>query len=101
MRCWVKDNPVSESRCQEGSVAYNILKQDIKFKANFTPHPDANPPSRRKGLLRWQINPMKDWGPKPKAGREEKVQEKKRKAEATREKANKIRILEVRYHSVI
>jgi tRNA (guanine26-N2/guanine27-N2)-dimethyltransferase len=33
-------------------------------------HPDSIPESRLKGLTRWQANPQKNWGPKPRAKRQ-------------------------------
>ncbi|KAM7538038.1 hypothetical protein Aperf_G00000062488 [Anoplocephala perfoliata] len=38
-------------------------------KVCFDPHPDANPPSRADGLLRYQMNPP-NWGPKARPSRE-------------------------------
>lgn len=69
MRGWVKERPVSAKRLTEGSVALNILKQPASLEASFLPHPNANPTSRQKGLVRWQQNPEPDWGPKPRARR--------------------------------
>lgn len=69
MRTWVKDNPVSEKRRTPGSVAKAILDQPPEYVISFTEHPDANPQSREKGLLRWQTNPEPCWGPKAKAKR--------------------------------
>lgn len=70
MRCWIKDHPVNTRRLTEGSVALNILKQEPDLQASFLPHPCANPASRQKGLVRWQQNPEREWGPKPRARRE-------------------------------
>ncbi|ESN93195.1 hypothetical protein HELRODRAFT_157901 [Helobdella robusta] len=72
LRCWVKNNPINQKRCPEGSVVHNILAHEITFVADFTLHPKANPPSRSNGLLRWQVNPEKYWGPKPRARRTDK-----------------------------
>lgn len=69
LRCWVKKNPVSCDRLREGSAAATILSKEPSFEADFSIHPDANPPSRKRGLVRWQINPERDWGPKPRAAR--------------------------------
>jgi tRNA (guanine26-N2/guanine27-N2)-dimethyltransferase len=35
-------------------------------------HPDANPPSRKYKLVRYQENPEKFWGPKARAKRSRK-----------------------------
>jgi len=67
MRCWVRDHPVNESRLKDGSPAKSILTKPPQLNACFDAHPDANPPSRAKGLVRWQMNPDRDWGPKPRA----------------------------------
>lgn len=67
MRVWIKDHPVKESRLQEGSVVKAILDREPKYKISFELHPNANPPSRKQGLLRWQINPEPFWGPRPRA----------------------------------
>ena len=84
---------MNESRLTDGSPVKIILSKEPSFEAVFEEHPDANPASRRKGLLRWQHNPGKDWGPKARATRSdnasldkrrerglEKAREKKRKA---------------------
>lgn len=65
----MKKNPVSCDRLREGSAAATILSKEPSFEADFSIHPDANPPSRKRGLVRWQINPERDWGPKPRAAR--------------------------------
>jgi len=93
MRCWVRDHPVSESRLQDGSTAKAILSKLPQLDACFDPHPDANPPSRSQGLLRWQMNPDRNWGPKPRAaksGKEESVEDRRlrgaKKADESRAK---------------
>ena len=69
MRTWIKDHPVSEKRLAQGSVAKAILEKAPKHQISFKAHPEANPDSREKGLLRWQANPLPNWGPKAKAKR--------------------------------
>lgn len=69
MRCWVKIHPVSAKRLTEGSVAKAILDKEPQINISFATHPDANPASRQKGLVRWQHNPEPEWGPKPRARR--------------------------------
>lgn len=69
MRSWVKNNPVNEKRLTPGSVAKAILDQKSEAEISFTEHPLANPESREKGLLRWQTNPERYWGPKARAKR--------------------------------
>lgn len=72
IRYWVKDNPVNEARLLNNLPAKIILNKNISSKIDFQIHPLANPPSRQKGLLRWQINPIKDWGPGCRATRNKK-----------------------------
>ena len=92
-RCWVKKHPVNESWLRDDSPVKTILSKEPSFEAIFDEHPNANPASRKKGLLRWQHNPGKDWGPKAKATKSdnasldkrrerglEKAKERKRKA---------------------
>ncbi|XP_071104696.1 tRNA (guanine(26)-N(2))-dimethyltransferase-like [Haliotis cracherodii] len=80
MRAWVKDHPVKASRLQSGTPAKAILDKEPVTEVSFSLHPDANPQSRQKGLLRWQVNPEPDWGPKPRAKKsntEESLSEKR------------------------
>jgi tRNA (guanine26-N2/guanine27-N2)-dimethyltransferase len=69
MRCWVRRHPVTANRLQDGSAAKAILSKEPMLEANFAMHPAANPASRISGLVRWQMNPDRDWGPKPRAAR--------------------------------
>ncbi|KAJ2796643.1 tRNA methyltransferase 1, partial [Coemansia helicoidea] len=52
------------SRIQPESPADRILAKDITTPVSFDMHKDANPESRRISLVRYQINPEKNWGPK-------------------------------------
>lgn len=63
MRCWVEKNPVSDKRLTEGSVAKNILSIKPAQEYSFEMHIDANPESKRMGLVRFQENPQPFWGP--------------------------------------
>lgn len=63
MRCWVKTHPVSKKRLIENTPAFNILATEPKKEHSFQLHPDANPASRKLGLVRFQENPMPFWGP--------------------------------------
>ncbi|XP_041366560.1 tRNA (guanine(26)-N(2))-dimethyltransferase-like isoform X2 [Gigantopelta aegis] len=67
MREWIKDNPVKLHRLKEGTPVKCILEKEQKHRVSFDLHPDANPKSRQQGLLRWQKNPEREWGPKPRA----------------------------------
>ncbi|CAH1796281.1 unnamed protein product [Owenia fusiformis] len=88
LREWVKENPVSSKRLTEGSVVKNLLDKEITTKnISFELHPDANPASRQSKLLRWQQNPTKDWGPKPRAkqsGKDDNVAEKRERMQNKR-----------------
>jgi len=107
MRCWVHDHPVSETRLQNGSAAKAILSKPPQLDVCFDPHPDANPPSRAQGLLRWQMNPDRDWGPKPRAsrsGKEESVEGRRlkgaKKADEVRAKRKADVMLLMRFISI-
>ena len=67
MRCWIKDHPISAKRLKGHTPAKSILDIAPCFTADFTLHPEANPKSRKDGLVRYQKNPQPDWGPKPRA----------------------------------
>eukprot|EP00118_Oscarella_pearsei_P012797 m.96803 g.96803 ORF g.96803 m.96803 type:complete len:518 (+) comp36924_c0_seq3:90-1643(+) len=67
LRCWIKDNPVNWKKISERSPSAVFLSKERSIEANFTVRADADPPSRRKGLLRFQENPEANWGPKSKA----------------------------------
>lgn len=86
MRAWIKDHPLKESRLQEGSVVKAIIAREPKHNISFEIHPDANPPSRKQGMLRWQINPEPCWGPRPRA---RAVQTKESSPESKKEKNKK------------
>lgn len=44
-------------------VSANLLSKPITSTVDFTMHPQANPESRQRGKCRYQINPLKFWGP--------------------------------------
>jgi len=80
----VLSHPVNANRLQEGSAAKIILSKQPELCADFSLHPEANPASRAAGLVRWQINPERDWGPKPRAprsGRADTVEDRRNKGE--------------------
>ncbi|KAG0041419.1 RNA methyltransferase tRNA(m5U54)methyltransferase [Gryganskiella cystojenkinii] len=66
MRSWVKLNSVKN--IAEGSPAAKILAVEPAVIANFEMHPDAVSESRKKKLVRYQMNPTKNWGPQARAG---------------------------------
>ena len=64
LRTHTKNKHISEKRMVPGSVCEAIMSKDTVHQVNFATHPDAIPKSRVKGLVRYQVNPEKDWGPK-------------------------------------
>ena len=52
MRCWAKLHPVNEKRITEGTPCAVILSKEPELEANFELHKDAEPESKKKGLLR-------------------------------------------------
>ncbi|KAJ2726580.1 RNA methyltransferase tRNA(m5U54)methyltransferase [Coemansia sp. Benny D115] len=52
------------SKIQPGDHADILLSKDIQTQVSFAEHRGANPESRRFKLVRFQINPTKNWGPK-------------------------------------
>ncbi|KAF9341684.1 RNA methyltransferase tRNA(m5U54)methyltransferase [Linnemannia elongata] len=66
MRSWVKLNPVKNIKPE--SPAGRILAVEPKTIANFEMHPDAKSESRKTNLVRYQVNPTKNWGPQARAG---------------------------------
>ena len=78
MRAWVKKNPVNPKRLTAGSPAKAILDQEPSTEVSFDLHPNAKPKSMEMKLVRFQVNPERDWGPKPKAKRStEKLEDKR------------------------
>ncbi|XP_064213539.1 tRNA (guanine(26)-N(2))-dimethyltransferase [Tribolium castaneum] len=63
MRAWESQHPVNKKRLVENSPATNILKKERKFEVSFEHHEGANPQSKKMGFLRFQQNPMPNWGP--------------------------------------
>lgn len=64
LRFWAKSHPVNATRLQENSVIKAILsKEPSKDYDLDTIHPNANPPSRKDALVRYQENPAAHWGP--------------------------------------
>ncbi|KAJ2814272.1 RNA methyltransferase tRNA(m5U54)methyltransferase, partial [Coemansia sp. 'formosensis'] len=63
MRTLVKEMGRSP-KIVEGSPADKLLAKPITTEISFKQHKDANPESRRIKLVRYQMNPEKNWGPK-------------------------------------
>ncbi|KAJ9052153.1 RNA methyltransferase tRNA(m5U54)methyltransferase, variant 3 [Entomophthora muscae] len=71
MRHWVKNNPVKIENFPEGAPGLPILAAEPSREVDFTCNPLANTPSRRIKLVRYQMNPEKNWGPKARHRRQE------------------------------
>ena len=70
-RSWaltVGGGSINIEKLADKSVTKKILSSPILSKISFNLHPDAEPPSREKGLLRYQPNPLPFWGPKCRPG---------------------------------
>lgn len=62
MRAWEAKHPVRRERL--GANSARLLEPRLGApEVDFTPHPLADAPSRRLGLLRFQQNPAPNWGP--------------------------------------
>ena len=68
MKAYEKDNP--SNRKNWNDINSKIYEFEGKFsdkEVDFTFHPDSDPASRSSQLLRFQQNPLPNWGPKQKA----------------------------------
>ncbi|CAG8441933.1 5359_t:CDS:10 [Acaulospora morrowiae] len=75
IRSWIRLHPVTMKNIKENSPAKKLLEAEPSFIADFSIHKDAEPPSRKIKLVRYQQNPEKYWGPKPRATGKRKSQE--------------------------
>ncbi|KAG4304012.1 hypothetical protein PORY_002535 [Pneumocystis oryctolagi] len=66
MKFWIKQHPISEKRTRDGTVAKEILKTEPNTHIDFSLHQDVEKIFKN-GLLKYQLNPVKNWGPKVKA----------------------------------
>ncbi|KAG5513226.1 hypothetical protein PMAC_001596 [Pneumocystis sp. 'macacae'] len=66
MRFWIKKYPVSEKRIRDGTVVKEILKIEPDTCIDFTLHQDIEKIFKH-GFIKYQLNPIKNWGPKIKA----------------------------------
>ncbi|WVQ82169.1 N2,N2-dimethylguanosine tRNA methyltransferase [Cryptococcus sp. DSM 104549] len=66
MREEAKTNPIRLDKIAEGSPARNIISKPMIHTIDFTPHPDAVLERTGKETF-YQINPMPNWGPAPRA----------------------------------
>ncbi|KAI8973272.1 N2,N2-dimethylguanosine tRNA methyltransferase [Mycotypha africana] len=75
MRAWVKKHPVVMDNISENSPARTILAKEPSIEVNFTKHPNAVAESKAEHLVRYQMNPTPNWGPKARAGQKRKTDE--------------------------
>lgn len=66
MKFWIKQHPVTEKHIRDGTAAKEILKSDPDISVDFGFHPDIEKFFKR-GIVKYQLNPVKYWGPKAKA----------------------------------
>ena len=75
MRAWVKIHPVVMNNIAENSPARKILAKEPTIEVDFTKHPKAVSESKADNLVRYQINPTPNWGPKARSGQKRKSDE--------------------------
>lgn len=63
MKAWESQHPVNKKRLVENSPGTNILKKEKEFEVSFEYNEKSNPESKKMGFLRFQQNPMPNWGP--------------------------------------
>lgn len=65
MRAWIKLTPIREESIKPGTAGSKILeRREPKQEVDFTHNPKAKGAEREKGLVRYQVNPTENWGPK-------------------------------------
>ncbi|ROT76808.1 hypothetical protein C7M84_004623 [Penaeus vannamei] len=67
VRAWEKSNPANKEKMAPDRPGRRILEKNSETEINFEIHPDSNPQSRKQELLRFQVKPEKNWGPKSRA----------------------------------
>jgi tRNA (guanine26-N2/guanine27-N2)-dimethyltransferase len=75
MRAWVKKHPVVMNNIAENSPARTILAKEPTIQVDFTKHPKATSESKAEHLVRYQVNPTPNWGPKARSGQKRKSDE--------------------------
>ncbi|RZC38725.1 tRNA (guanine(26)-N(2))-dimethyltransferase, partial [Asbolus verrucosus] len=63
MKAWEAQHPVSKKRLSENNPGTNILAKKSEFECSFEYHPEAQSKSKKLGYLRFQQNPLPNWGP--------------------------------------
>ncbi|WRT66207.1 N2,N2-dimethylguanosine tRNA methyltransferase [Kwoniella shivajii] len=66
MREQAKVTPIRIDKISEGSPARKLISKPMTHTIDFTPHPDASLERTGKETF-YQINPLPNWGPAPKA----------------------------------
>jgi tRNA (guanine26-N2/guanine27-N2)-dimethyltransferase len=65
-RKWVEAHPINLNKHNdENNPGRKILSKKASADINFELHADAEPLSKEKNLVRFQLNPEANWGPKP------------------------------------
>lgn len=62
-RSWIKKNPVKMDKISQTSPSRVLLEKEPAFEANFGHHPGATTKSSAVKLVRYQQNPLPNWGP--------------------------------------
>lgn len=64
LRNWAKINPIHPKHIEKNPIIKVIMSKEPESTYNFDEiHTDANPNSRRRAIVRFQTNPMPNWGP--------------------------------------
>lgn len=68
MRAWILINPIREESIKPGTAGAVILqRREPEHKIDFTFNAKSRASSQSQGLVRYQLNPTENWGPKAKA----------------------------------
>ncbi|KIP09582.1 hypothetical protein PHLGIDRAFT_126174 [Phlebiopsis gigantea 11061_1 CR5-6] len=62
-RSWIKNNPVKMEKISQTSPSRVLIEKEPAFEANFKHHPGATTKSSAVKLVRYQQNPLPNWGP--------------------------------------
>jgi len=83
MREWIKMHPVKMENITAGQIARTLLEKPQQAEVNFQKHAGVVSRSSEIKLVRYQVNPTANWGPKPRAKRKRDDPEDKPMAENT------------------
>lgn len=65
LREWIKTNPIREESIKPGTAGEVLLKRrEPRTEISFEPHPKAKRAEKDKNIVRYQLNPTENWGPK-------------------------------------